>query len=94
MLKIVKGDVFEFVVCVKIDPVIIERVVFESKDLNLEHTAELENGIYRVRILGEETKKFPKGFARFDITATFIDGEKLTLKRNDKVEVLEKSSEV
>lgn len=96
MLKVVQGDVLEFVIMLcRIDPIVIERVTFQCKDLGLEQVAEQEDDIYRIRILGEITKNFPIGFSRYDIAVTLTDGEQLTVKHNDKIEVLKKvASEV
>ncbi len=92
MLRVVKGDVFEFVIMLcRIDPIVIEKVIFQSKELGLELIAEQEDDIYRIRILGETTKNFPTGFVRYDIMVALIDGENLTVKHNDKIEVLEKA---
>lgn len=91
MLRVVKGDVFEFVIILcRIDPIVIEKVTFQSKDLGINQEAEQEEDIYRVRILGDITKDFSTGFAKFDIVVTLTDGETITVKHNDKVEVLEK----
>lgn len=91
MLRVVKGDVFEFVIILcRIDPIVIETVTFQSKDLGINQEAEQEEDIYRVRILGDITKDFKAGFAKFDIVVTLTDGETITVKHNDKVEVLEK----
>ena len=92
MLRVVKGDVFEFVILLcRIDPSVIEKVIFQSKDLGLELVAEQEEDIYRIRILGEITKNFKAGFARYDIVVALIDGENLTVKHKEKIEVLEKA---
>lgn len=93
MLQVVKGDVFEFVIMLcRIDPIVIEKVIFQSKDLGLELQAEQEEDIYRIRILGERTKEFKIGFAKYDIVVVLIDGERITVKHNDKIEVLNKAT--
>ena len=92
MLRVVKGDVFEFIIMLcRIDPIVVEKVIFQSKDLGLELQAEQEEDIYRIRIQGDTTKDFKPGFARYDIVVAFVDGEKLTVKHNDKIEVLNKA---
>ena len=91
MLKIIQGDVFEFGVCIGNVPLfVIARVEFASKDLGVFQVAELYKGRYSVRIEGERTKYFSPGFARYDLTLTLVDGQKLTVCRNEKIEVLEK----
>ena len=95
MLQVVQGDVFEFGVdfC-NLEPMLIERVVFTSKKLGIQETAVFENGEYRVRIEGERTRLFPAGFIGYDLTVVLIDGERLTVRNNEKIEVLRKSNEV
>ena len=93
MLRIVKGDVFEFeIMLCRVDLNLIENVIFFSKDLGLELKAEQEEDTYRIRILGERTKAFKAGFARFDVVVVLIDGERLTVKHNEKIEVLKGAS--
>lgn len=95
MLHLVQGDIFEFCVAIcNVDPYAIKRVDFSSKDLGLTTEAFFDDGVYRVRIPGEKTKNFPLGFARYDITITLIDNEQVTVKHNERVEVLGKKSEV
>ena len=95
MLTVVKGDVFEFCVAMcNVDPYAVKKVEFSSRDLAVKHEAFFDDGIYRVRIHGEITKNFPVGFAKYDITVTLIDGEKVTVKANERVEILEKRNEV
>lgn len=91
MLQIIQGDVFE--ICVdfcRIERTLIERVVFASKDLGAERDAEECNGNYRIRFEGGETTQFPSGFARYDLTVCFVDGECLTVRHDEKIEVLKK----
>ena len=95
MLKIIQGDVFEFSVCFGNVPLFaIQKVEFASKDLGVFQSAELYKGRYSVRIEGERTKCFSPGFARYDLTLTLVDGQKLTVCRNERIEVLEKVNEV
>ena len=95
MLTVVKGDIFEFcVVMCNVDPYAVKKVEFSSRDLGLIHEAFYDDGVYRVRIHGEVTKNFPVGFAKYDVTVTLIDDERLTVKVNERVQVLEKRNEV
>ncbi len=95
MLTLVKGDVFEFCVAMcNVDPYAVKGVEFSSKDLAVKHEVMFDDGIYRIRIPGSMTKDFPTGFAKYDITVTLIDDEKVTVVHNGRVEVLEKRSEV
>lgn len=95
MITVVKGDVFEFCVAMcNVDPYAVKKVEFSSRDLGIKHEAFFDDGIYRVRIHGEITRNFPVGFAKYDITVTLIDDEKVTVKSNERVEVLEKRNEV
>lgn len=95
MLQVVQGDVFEFGVdfC-NLAPMFIDRVVFTSKKLGLQETAMFENGEYRVRIDGGRTRLFPAGFIGYDVTVILTDGERLTVRSNEKIEVLRKCNEV
>lgn len=91
MLQIIQGDVFE--ICVdlcQIEQALIEKVMFASKDLGAVREADHCGGSYRVRFEGRETLRFPPGFARYDLTVGFIDGECLTVVCNEKIEVLKK----
>lgn len=92
MLQIIQGDVFE--ICVdlcSIEPALIDKVVFASKDLGTERAAEKCNGNYRVRFEGRDTARFSSGFARYDLTVCFLDGESLTVRHDEKIEVLKKA---
>lgn len=95
MLQIVQGDIFEinFELC-EVDKTAIKKVVFSSKCLGITEDSELTEEGYRVRISGEYTAKLPSGFAFYDLTIVFIDGQQITAKRNDIVEVLKKENNV
>ena len=95
MLHLVRGDILEFCVAMcNVDPYAVKKVEFSSKDLSITTEAFFDDGVYRVRILGEKTKDFPIGFSKYDITLTLIDDEKVTIRHNERIEVLEKRSEV
>jgi len=95
MLHLVQGDVLEFCIAMcNVDPFAVKQVHFISKDLGVEVEAYWDNGVYRVRVQGEITQKFPVGFARYDVVVTLIDDEKVTVKLNEKMEVLKRNSEV
>ncbi|MEG1882003.1 MAG: hypothetical protein RR207_05890 [Clostridia bacterium] len=95
MLQIIQGDIFELCIDIcNIDPVAIEKVEFSSKDLGVQENVKLYKNRYTLRIAGEKTKSFKEGFVRYDLTITFIDKEVLTIKRNDKIEVLSKVNKV
>lgn len=94
MLKVVQGNIFEFVIVLYgIHPSLVNEVIFESEKLGIREIAEQEEDVYRIRISGERTKSFPLGFQPYNITVTLLDNEKLTVKRS-KVEVLKKVGEV
>ena len=87
MLQVVKGDVFEFGLSFgNVDPELIEKVVFACKELGIEE----EEDEFRVRIPGEVTKDFKTGFLKYDIIATLIDEQEVTLVHRQKIEVLER----
>jgi len=94
LLQIIQGDIFEvsFDIC-GVDRVGIDKVVFSSSDLKINEVTTLcNNGEYSVRIGSERTRMFPTGFAFYDLTIVFIDGQKLTAQRNEIVEVLKKEN--
>ena len=93
MLQIVQGDVFEvsFELC-GIDRVAIEKVLFSSKNLGLSEEAVFAEDGYIVRLEGGRTANMPPGFSFYDLTIVFIDGQRLTAKRNEIVEVLKKEN--
>ena len=79
LLQIIQGDIFEvsFDIC-GVDRVGIDKVVFLSSDLKINEVTTLcDNGEYSVRIGSERTRMFPAGFAFYDLTIIFIDGQKL-----------------
>ena len=90
MLKVVKGDVFEFGLSFEnVATELIEKVVFACKELGIEEEADREEDEFRIRILGEVTKDFKTGFLKYDI-ATLIDEQEVTLVHRQKLEVLER----
>lgn len=91
MLKVVKGDVFEFGLSFgNVATELIEKVVFACKELGIEEEADREEDEFRVRIPGEVTKDFKTGFLKYDIIATLIDEQEVTLVHRQKIEVLER----
>lgn len=91
MLQVVKGDVFEFGLSFgNVDPELIEKVVFACKELEIEEEADREEDEFRIRIVGEVTKDFKTGFLKYDIIATLIDEQEVTLVHRQKIEVLER----
>jgi hypothetical protein len=91
MLKVVKGDVFEFGLSFgNVATELIEKVVFACKELEIEEEADREEDEFRVRILGEVTRNFKTGFLKYDIIATLIDEQEVTLVHRQKLEVLER----
>ena len=91
MLQVVKGDVFEFGLSFgNVDPELIEKVVFACKELGIEEEADREEDEFRVRIPGEVTKDLKTGFLKYDIIATLIDEQEVTLVHRQKIEVLER----
>ena len=91
MLKVVKGDVFEFGLSFEnVATELIEKVVFACKELGIEEEADREEDEFRVRIPGEVTKDFKTGFLKYDIIATLIDEQEVTLVHRQKIEVLER----
>ena len=72
----------------------IQRVEFASSDLAIKADAFLDGKVYRVRIEGEKTKNFPIGFSRYDIIVTLIDNQQVTLKYQERIEILDRKSEV
>ena len=89
MLKVVKGDVFEFGLSFEnVATELIEKVVFACKELGIE--ADREEDEFRIRIPGEVTKDFKTGFLKYDIIATLIDEQEVTLVHRQKLEVLER----
>ena len=91
MLQVVKGDVFEFGLSFgNVDPELIEKVVFACKELGIEAEADREEAEFRVRIAGEVTRNFKTGFLKYDIIATLIDEQEVTLVHRQKIEVLER----
>lgn len=95
MLKLIKGDVFEISICpCDIPAMLIDRLVFSSKDLNIEEDAFIDNCTFHVRIVGERTKDFPIGFVHYDLTVFLVDGQRLTIKHNELIEIVGKMNEV
>lgn len=91
MLQVVKGDVLEFGISFgNVDPELIEKVVFACKELGIEETADREEDEFRIRISGEVTKNFKSGFLKYDIIATLIDSQEVTIVHRQKIEVLER----
>ena len=93
MLQIVQGDIFEvsFELC-GIDRVAIEKVVFSSKSLGISEAAVFAEDKHIVRLESDRTANIPPGFSFYDLTIVFIDGQRLTAKRNEIVEVLKKEN--
>lgn len=92
MLRTVQGDVLEIAITLcDIELELVKKVVFESKDLTIHQEAVEEDGVYRIRIEGEQTKDFNPGFAHYQIIITLADDQELTVKRS-KMEVLRKIS--
>ena len=91
MLKVAKGDVFEFGLSFEnVTTELIEKVVFACKELGIEEEADREEDEFRIRIPGEVTKDFKTGFLKYDIIATLIDEQEVTLVHRQKLEVLER----
>lgn len=95
MLNLVRGDMLEFTIALpNADNYAIQRVEFASSDLAIKVDAFLDGKVYRVRIEGEKTKNFPIGFSRYDIIVTLIDNQQVTLKYQERIEILDRKSEV
>ena len=95
MLKVVKGDVFEFGVSFgNVATELIEKVVFACKELGIEEEADREEDEFRVRIPGEVTRNFKTGFLKYDIIATLIDEQEVTLVHRQYLEVMERLENV
>lgn len=91
MLQVVKGDVLEFGISFgNIDSELIEKVVFACKELGVEETADREEDEFRIRIAGETTKNFKTGFLKYDLIATLVDEQEVTIVHRQKIEVLER----
>ena len=91
MLKVVKGDVFEFGLSFEnVATELIAKVVFACKELGIEEEADREEDEFSIRIPGEVTKDFKTGFLKYDIIATLIDEQEVTLVHRQKLEVLER----
>ena len=94
MLRVIKGDIFEFAIAMcNVDRQAVSKVEFISNELGITQKAFIEGGVYRVRILGTQTKDFPLGFARYDIVATLTDGETATIQFNEWIEILERGED-
>ena len=88
MLKVVKGDVFEFGLSFEnVATELIEKVVFACKELRIEEEADREEDALPIC---EVTKDFKTGFLKYDIIATLIDEQEVTLVHRQKLEVLER----
>ena len=95
MLNLVRGDMLEFTIALpNADGYAIQKVEFASSDLAIRTDAFLDGKVYRVRIEGEKTKDFPVGFSHYDIIVTLIDNQQVTLKYQERIEVLARKSEV
>lgn len=94
MLKIIKGDNLEFCVTIKnVEPFLIEELEFYCKGLDIREIAEKDDDSYRFRVPRESTANYKHGFYRYELIATLMDGQVVTIERGNMLEVIKRLDE-
>lgn len=95
VLSIIQGDTFEIELTVGgVGVEILDKITFTCNDQGIvQDFKRVDDGIYYLRVESEKTKNFTPKVSSFDITGTFVDGEKVTATYQNKLLVLRKEND-
>ena len=98
VLRLVQGDTFDLTLTISGEQEVLEeisKVYFSCQNQKLkEECIKLYDGKYSMTIPAEKTKSFTPRISSFDVTVVFNDGEILTGRYENKLEILRKFSNI